>query len=176
MTIAYQGAYVVGSLLFGAVAEWASVRTSFAIAGAGALIGALAGLRPLALPDLPDVTPVRYWPDPDLAVEPEPRAGPVLVIVEWRIDPDRATEFAAAMQPVGKARRQTGATHWGLFQDADDPALFLETFTVANWSEHLRQHLERGIESDRELEAGARAFLAGGHSPRARHLVSPDSG
>lgn len=80
------------------------------------------------------------------------------------------------MQPVGRARRQTGATHWGLFQDAGDPALFLETFTVANWSEHLRQHLERGIESDKELEAGARAFLSEGRRPRARHLLSRDAG
>jgi MFS family permease len=176
MTIAYQGAYVAGSLLFGAVSEWANVQTAFALAGAGAIAGAIAGLRPLTLPDLPDVSPVRYWPDPDLATEPEPRAGPVLVIVEWRIDLERGTEFAEAMQPVGRARRQTGATHWGLFQDADDPALFLETFTVANWSEHLRQHLERGIESDKELEAGARAFLTDGHEPRARHLLSPDSG
>jgi MFS family permease len=175
MTISYQGGYVVGSLLFGAVAEWASVQTAFAVAGAGAIAGAIAGLRPLALPDLPDVSPVRYLPDPDLATEPEPRAGPVLVIVEWRIDPDRATEFAQTMQPVGRVRRQTGATHWGLFQDADDPALFLETFMVANWSEHLRQHLERGIEGDKELEAGARACLSDGHQPRARHLLAAGS-
>ena len=81
------------------------------------------------------------------------------MIVEWRINPDRATDFAEAMEPVGKTRRQTGATHWGLYQDADDPALFLEAFTAANWSEHQRQHLGRGIESDKEQEAGARAFL-----------------
>jgi MFS family permease len=174
LTLAYQAAYVVGSLLFGAVAEWANVQTAFAVAGAGAIAGALAGLGPLALPGLPDVSPVRYWPDPDVVVEPGPRAGPVLVIVEWRIDPDRATEFAQAMQPVGRARRQTGATRWGLLQDADDPALLLETFTVANWSEHLRQHLERGIESDKDLEAAARAFLTDSQAPRARHLLPPD--
>jgi hypothetical protein len=102
--------YVVGSLAFGAVAEWANVQTAFALAGVAALAGAVAGLGPLALPDLSDVSPVRYWPDPDLAMEPEPRAGPVLVIVEWRIDPDHAAEFAETMQPVGRARRQTGAT------------------------------------------------------------------
>lgn len=175
MTVAYQGAYVVGSVLFGIVAEWANVQTAFAVAGVGAIAGAIAGLRPLSLPDLPDVTPVRYWPDPDLSIEPEPQAGPVLVIVEWRIDPDRATAFAEAMQPVGKSRRQTGATHWGLFEDANDRSLMLETFLIANWSEHLRQHLERGIESDKDLETDARAFLPAGQRPRVRHLLSPGS-
>jgi len=176
MTVAYQGAYVVGSLLFGVLAESVNVETAFAVAGAGALAGALAGLGPLALPDLRDVSPVRYWPDPDLAMEPEPGAGPVLVIVEWRIDRDRAAEFAEAMEPLGRARRQTGASRWSLFRDADDPALFLETFTVPNWSEHMRQHLERGIESDKELEAEARAFLTDDRQLRVRHLLSPNDG
>jgi len=176
MTVAYQGAYVVGSLLFGALAESVNVETAFAVAGAGALAGALAGLGPLALPDLRDVSPVRYWPDPDLAMEPESGAGPVLVIVEWRIDRDRAAEFAEAMEPLGRARRQTGASRWSLFRDADDPALFLETFTVPNWSEHMRQHLERGIESDKELEAEARAFLTDDRQLRVRHLLSPNDG
>jgi hypothetical protein len=76
----------------------------------------------------------------------------VLVTVEWRIDP---AEFAA--DAAGRAGApQTGATRLGLFQDAADPALFLETLTVSTWSEHLRQHLERGIASDKDLEDRAR--------------------
>lgn len=100
------------------MAENLSVQAAFVAAGAGAILGALAGLRRLAVPDLPDVEPLRYWPEPELALEPEPRAGPVLVTVEWRIDPARREEFAEAMRPVERARRQTGATRWGLFQDA----------------------------------------------------------
>ena len=153
------------------MAENLSVQAAFVAAGAGAILGALVGLRQLALPDLPDVEPLRYWPEPELALEPEPRAGPVLVTVEWRIDPARREEFAEAMRPVERARRQTGATRWGLFQDAADPALFVETFMVSTWSEHLRQHLERGIASDKQLEDRALAFLVGEPKPQVRHLL-----
>jgi hypothetical protein len=75
------------------------------------------------------------------------------------------------MRPLRQARRQTGATRWGLYQDAADPALFLETFSVDTWSEHLRQHLERGTVKDEELETQARRFLAGMNAPRVRHLL-----
>ncbi|MDX6661674.1 MAG: hypothetical protein QOJ55_2496, partial [Solirubrobacteraceae bacterium] len=96
---------------------------------------------------------------------------PVLVTVEWRIDPSDSEEFERAMRPLRRARRQTGATRWGLFEDAADPALFLETFTVDTWSEHMRQHLERGTVANQELEAHARSFLDGVRTPRVRHLL-----
>jgi len=40
----------------------------------------------------------------------------------------------------------------------------------------MRQHLERGIESDKELEAEARAFLTDDRQLRVRHLLSPNDG
>src|SRR6202000_526096 len=123
--------------------------------------GAIAGYVWLALPPLPDVKPARYWPEPNVVAESQPDAGPVLVTVEWRIDPANAQAFAAAMTPLRLARRQTGATRWGLFHDTAEPSLFLETFTVATWSEHMRQHLERGTEGEQKLDAHARSFLAG---------------
>ena len=75
------------------------------------------------------------------------------------------------MVPVGRARRRTGARLWGLFRDVEDPECFLEAFTVANWTEHLRQHLERGTAMDRDAEEGARRLIAPGTAPRVRHLL-----
>jgi quinol monooxygenase YgiN len=104
-------------------------------------------------------------------IEPEADSGPVLVTVEWRIDPSDSEEFEEAMRPLRRARQQTGATRWGLFQDTADPALFLETFTVDTWSEHMRQHLERGTVGNEELEAHAQSFLENDQTPRVRHLL-----
>lgn len=56
-----------------------------------------------------------------------------------------------------------------MFQDAEDPELFLETFTVTTWREHLRQHVERGTVADAALEERARAYLVG--NTVVRHLV-----
>jgi hypothetical protein len=58
-----------------------------------------------------------------------------------------------------------------VFQDAEDPELFLETFIVSTWHEHLRQHVERGTVADAALEERARAYHAESTGPVVRHLV-----
>ena len=55
------------------------------------------------------------------------------------------------------------------------PSLYVETFTMATWHEHLRQHLERGTVWDRELEAAARALTMDGTEPVVRHLIWADA-
>lgn len=54
--------------------------------------------------------------------------------------------------------------------------MFLEVFTVATWTEHLRQHDERNTELDRELDVRASTFLAPGATPRVRHFAWAESG
>jgi len=95
----------------------------------------------------------------------------VLVTLEWRVPGAAAPDFLDAMRRLGRARRRTGAALWGVFQDGDDPELFLETFTVTTWHEHLRQHLERGTVGDADLEERVREFLSDGLAPVVRHLV-----
>jgi len=92
--------------------------------------------------------------------------------VEWRVREQDADAFQAAMRPVERVRRRTGATRWGLFQDGEDPERFLETFTVATWLERQRQHLERVTVRDDELEARARELTVDGEPPRVRHLLA----
>jgi len=171
MNVTFQGGQALGSVSWGALAGWLNVRAAFAVAGLGAVVGAVVGVRFLALRKLANVEPVNDWPEPHVDIEIDPAAGPVLVIVEWRIDPDRAKEFADVMRPVRRTRRRTGATRWGLFQDTGDPAVFVETFTVQSWSEHLRQHLERRTVAAQEVEARAREFLVTGQPPRVYHLL-----
>jgi MFS family permease len=171
MNVTFQGGQAIGSVLLGTLAGALGVEAAFGTAGVLEVAGAIAGSIWLALPPLGDVESAHYWPEPNLVIEPDPNSGPVLVTVEWRIDPSDAEEFEQAMRPLRRARRQTGATRWGLFEDAADPALFLETFTVDTWSEHMRQHLERGTVANQELEAHARSFLDGVRTPRVRHLL-----
>jgi hypothetical protein len=78
------------------------------------------------------------------------------------------------MRRVERSRRRTGATSWGLYQDAADPTRFIETFTVASWSEHLAQHHDRYTGLDHEFETRARSLLAA--PPRITHaLAAPPS-
>ncbi len=83
-----------------------------------------------------------HWPEPtahdDLDLEPD--RGPVMVTVEYRVDPSRAQAFGAAMQELASVRRRDGASSWGLFKDTADPERYIEFFLVESWVEHLRQH------------------------------------
>ncbi|MCW3020994.1 MAG: family transporter [Conexibacter sp.] len=171
--LVFMGGQALGALTWGALAAATSLRIAFVAPAAGLVMGAVLGFRRLALHrDELDVRAAQHWPEPVVGHTPPAEAGPVLVTVQWPVAPGSEEAFVAAMAPVGRSRRRTGAALWGLFQDAEDPTMFLETFTVKTWHEHLRQHLERGTVMDQELERRARDLLRPGEEPRVRHLLS----
>jgi hypothetical protein len=90
------------------------------------------------------------------------REGPVLVLVEYHIDPARAHEFALAME---------GAICCGLFRDPANPGHYVEAFTGVSWAEHLRQH-ERVTMADRTAETHAYAFHTGETPLVISHFVA----
>jgi quinol monooxygenase YgiN len=168
--LVFQAGQALGALVWGVVAQRSDTRLAFTAMAAGLAAG-LAGarrwrLRPLG--DL-DLTP-HAWPEPQLAFEPNPRAGPVLVTVEYRVPPERQEGFREAMTRVARARRRTGAERWALYQDGADPEAFVETYVVPTWEEHLRQHTERPTVTDRRFIDEARSFQVDGGEPRVRHL------
>jgi MFS family permease len=172
-TLTFMGGQALGSLVWGTLASTADLDAAHAAAAAGLVLGPALGLGPLGLKTGEiDTRLSNHWPEPHVLLEPDPKAGPVLVTVEWRVATERAGAFVDAMQAVGRSRRRTGALRWGIFRDAADPEAWLETFVVATWQEHMRQHVERGTAGDEELEARARGLCVDGAPPRVRHLLS----
>ncbi|HEY9349269.1 MAG TPA: MFS transporter, partial [Acidothermales bacterium] len=111
---------------------------------------------------------VSYWSEPNLAIEPDPDVGPVLVSLTYSVAPERADDFLAAMEHVRRSRQRTGAVRWGLYQDGEDPRRFVEAYLVPSWQEHLRQHTDRLTGADQEIEAEALALADG--PPEVSHL------
>ncbi|MGB9416596.1 MAG: MFS transporter [Acidobacteriaceae bacterium] len=66
--------------------------------------------------------------------------GPVLVTVQYVIDPAKASEFLHQIYKYQRVRRRDGATSWGVFVDTKAPDTYLESFKVDSWAEHERQH------------------------------------
>jgi len=166
------GGLAGGSALWGAVAEHAGVPAALVVSAAGMIVGLLATMRfHLRSGEGLNLAPSRQWPAPIVAHDLEPERGPVLVTVEYRIDPARAEEFAEVMRGVRRIRLRDGAMQWGLFTDAADPSLHTEIFLVKSWVEHLRQH-ERVTVADRDVEEAARAFHLGPERPLVRHLIA----
>jgi predicted MFS family arabinose efflux permease len=166
-----QGGLALGSLTWGLVTGAADVETALTIAAAGLVVGvALARRWPLGQTEASDLTPAGVWSDPNVDIEPRPDDGPVLVTVEYEIDPADADRFVPAMEELGRIRRRDGAYRWGLYADLERPGLYLETFVVDSWSEHLRQH-DRLTVADLELTRLTRSFHRGDGPPAVRHML-----
>jgi MFS family permease len=165
------GALALGSVLFGALAAAVGVTRSFEIAGAAIALARLATFRRrLVEGPRPDFTPAPRWPAPEIVAAVDAGRGPVLVTLEYRIDPSDAEPFARAMRAVGEIRLRDGALRWGLWTDAAQPSRYLESFVVESWAEHLRQH-GRATAADRALQAQATAYHRGAEPPRATHFI-----
>ncbi|MEU4804560.1 MFS transporter [Actinosynnema sp. NPDC023587] len=169
--LVFMGGQAVGALAWGAVGGVLGVRSGLVVPAVALVlvVAVAASALPLTEREL-DTSPASLWDTPPEISDVE--RGPVLVTVEWRVDSARAESFVEAMRKVGRSRRRTGATQWGLFRDSADPDAFLETFTVATWQEHLRQHLERGTGTEVEVEQTARDLATA--PPRVRHLLWAD--
>jgi len=167
-----QGSMAIGALLWGSIATHTGIPVALLIAAGGLVVGLLVASRfQLAAGELLDLTPADPVPAPQILGEFPADGGPVLVTVEYRIEPERADEFVDAIRRLARIRRRDGAQLWGVFRDAADPARYLETFTVESWAEHLRQH-ERMTVADRELQAGARAFHVADEPPVVTHYIA----
>ena len=165
------GGLAAGSALFGALAEVVGVSASFAIAGAAIAAGRVAiWRRRLPAGDGPDLSPAPRMPDPESVIPIDGDRGPVLVTVEYGIDPPDAAAFARAMRELGQIRLRDGALRWGLWADTTKPGRYLESFVVESWLEHLRQH-ERMTAADRAVQRVAHVFHRGGEPPRVTHFV-----
>ena len=165
------GAQALGSLLWGAVAEWLGVVATFLIAAAALLIG-LATIRFWPFFDVTglDRRAALFWPEPQLAFDADPNSGPVMVETVYSIAPDREEAFLDAMVQVRLSRLRTGASRWVLFRDGEIPHTFVETFVVDSWEEHLRQHRDRLTGADRDFDAKARGLSD--PPSQTRHLIA----
>lgn len=160
-----------GSILWGSVASRSNTPTAMLWAAGALVIGLLAGIRyRLPREQTMDLSPAQHWAPAVVAGEPGPDDGPVLITVEYRIDPARRAEFVSALHNMRLERLRDGAFHWGLFSDLAEPDKFMETFLVESWNEHVRQH-HRVTIADQTIEGQVRALLVGDRPPIVQHLV-----
>src|SRR6266404_4686383 len=106
--LVFQGAVAAGSATWGAVAARAGLGKALLWAGVGTILSTVLGLF-LRLPDESiDLTPWNHWRLP-LVVAADTDGGPVLVTVEYHVNPERLSEFIKTMRQYGRVRRRDGA-------------------------------------------------------------------
>jgi MFS family permease len=170
---AFFGALTAGSAIWGQVAWMFGLPAAHFLAAAGAIVMIPLTWRwKLQTGTEIDLTPSMHWPTPMLTHEVEQDRGPVLVTVEYRIDPQDREPFLTALEKLGRGRRRDGAYAWGVFEDAAEEGRIVETFLLESWLEHLRQH-ERVTNADRVFQDMINRFNIEG-PPKVTHWIASE--
>lgn len=126
------GAAVTGGMAFGAIiwgqtaAAWGT-GPALVVSGGALAATALLGLAmpmPTVAGAIEEMAELRA--DPQVALALTLRSGPIVIEIDYRVDPDEARGFYAAMQDTRRARLRSGAFEWSIARDVADPWLWTE--------------------------------------------------
>lgn len=166
------GAMTVGSAVWGQLASHYGIPASLCVATVGMLLASTTALR------------WRLDQDPDLdldlsnvdsgvpALDIHHDRGPVMVSYEYLIRHEDAHDFVLCMQDMRRVRRRGGAINWSVYEDILQPGIFVETFIVGSWMEHLRQR-DRYTMNDQKIQNRLYEFHQQDSLPAVRYLVAP---
>jgi len=168
---ALTGGIALGAVLWGHVASQWGIGTALIASGLAILLTPLIGLLlPMPRISQAEVEVVELEHEPEVGLALTARSGPIVVEIDYRVDPTSARPFYEVMLKVQRARLRNGAFDWSLARDIADPALWTERFHCPTWGDYLRQR-SRFTNSDRELHALADAYHIDGPGSRVRRRL-----
>ncbi len=171
LTVIY-GTMTLCSAAWGEIAARTGLPTALLLAAVGAIVAIPLTWRwKLQQGAALDLSPSQHWSVPQTREEIDNDRGPVLVKIEYRIDPKAGAAFVRALDELGFERRRDGAFAWGIFEDAGDVGRYEEAYLIESWLElmHLR---ERVTNADRVLEDEIREMLIA--PPRIEFLIAAE--
>ncbi len=170
------GGMAGGAWLFGTMAEDHGVVTALYGAAAVQFASALIGYaRPLAQTGEENLDLQNLWREPQTAVPIEPRSGPVVVTIEYRIAAGSVVPFLAAMSERRRIRRRDGAHGWSLLRDLGDPELWVERYHVSTWLDYVRHNSRRTVADMANSEA-IHALHSGPNPPVVHRMLERQTG
>ena len=170
------GGMAAGAWALGRVAEHHGVSAALLVGALAQAAVVLIGLR-LPLPEAEDLNldPISQWTEPDTAIQLEPRSGPVVITIEYRIEAANIVGFLTAMTERRRIRRRDGAHGWTLLRDLHDPELWVERYHVATWLDYVR-HNQRHTHADAENLAALHALQKPGEPVRVHRMIERQTG
>lgn len=160
-----------GSWLWGVVTNEIGISPALVVSAA-VLLACLAMGWAYAQPETAalDLDLARRWQEPEVALDIEPRSGPIVVTVEYRIRDADVLAFLAAMAERQRIRRRDGARHWTLLRDLEEPGLWTERFDCPTWLDYVRM-AQRATKDDARLHDRLHALHEGPGRPRVRRQI-----
>lgn len=170
------GGIAFGAWFWGMVTADHGVSVAIVASGVGVLLLPLLGLL-IPLPDVgqSDVEPVRVPREPEVALDITARSGPIVVEIDYRVDPAEARLFYDKMMQLQNARLRNGAFEWSIARDIGDAALWTERFHFPTWQDYLRQR-DRFTKADSALQAAADAYNSIAQGDRVRRRLERPTG
>ncbi len=148
------GGMAGGAWLFGWIAEHQGVVISLYVAAGVQFLAAILGLwRPLPQIGDDNLDPRGDWQEPDTAVPVEPRSGPIIVTIEYRIPAGSVVPFLTAMSERKRIRKRDGAHGWQLLRDLGESDLWVERYHVSTWLDYIRHNQRRTVADIANSEA-----------------------
>ncbi len=173
--VSNQASLAVGSAMWGALASAFGIRIT--LIASAVLIALLHGLNRSVRVEMAseaDVTPGAALPDLMIMDEPSADDGPVLIQVEYRIDPPNRDGFLRAIHAVEATRRRNGATSWRVFRDLAEDGRYVERYIIASWAEYVRARSRMTV-TDRRLQDRVAEFQRANTPIRVSRLIGVDA-
>jgi MFS family permease len=137
--VAMQTALAIGSVVWGLLASTANARTSLAVSAVlMILLLAVSRRTRLALGAESSIKTGLAPPELVIPIQPAPDDGPVVIQLEYSIDPENHKRFLELLDQIEPIRRRNGVSDWRLFRDVEQCERFVERFLVASWGEYIR--------------------------------------
>ena len=164
------GGIAIGSWGWGRLTDAAGVETALLVSAALMLASPLLGLW-LRMPRIGARNEdAEVLADPEVRMALTGRSGPLVVEIEYRVDPENARAFHNVIQQVQLSRQRNGAYGWSIARDIADPELWTERYHCPTWLDYLRQR-NRSTQSERALHQRAIDFHLGPDPVRVRRML-----
>jgi MFS family permease len=168
---ALTGGIALGAWIWGTVAnDWSVDVALYASGLALACMPLLGFFLPLPEASEADVEPFELHNEPEVGMALTRRSGPVIIEIDYDVDPDQAREFYDVMLKVQRTRLRNGGFNWSISRDIADPALWTERYQCPTWGDYLHMR-ERFTQADKAAQMDARAFDRKADEVRVRRLL-----
>lgn len=165
------GGMAAGSWLWGALAQHHGTDLALGASSIVLVVTILIGMR-VPLPSTANLNMdlLRRWTEPETSLPIEPRSGPVIITIAYRIREEDIDAFLAAMDERRRIRRRDGARQWHLMRDLAEPDVWVEKYQTPTWLDYVR-HNQRITQADAEITERIRALHQGPDKPVVHRMI-----
>ena len=148
----------IGAWGWGVFAGSQGVGTAYIVSGVATAITAFAGiLYPLRREVEGESDSVDIGNEVAVALPLTARSGPVVIEIEYDVDPEVARKFYDATMRLARVRKRNGGFDWSISRDIADPAKWIERYSCPTWGDYLRMR-DHYTQIDLEIQDEANSF------------------